>query len=166
MDRLLEIDQFFASEKTLVGDPIWKVPPDKGRADIVAPLSINGVVQGRFELRASVPIYAPIQSGVVLLLFERSCVQRLKFRSKGRHVNPGGSHVPRKLRFKSFHQGGDWVYRWENDRVWPPAFPKGVNVAELMPSAASDFEEAVSYFFLISNIVGTPATAPHEPRFF
>lgn len=168
MLSLEDIDRLIAQPKEVGGQPHWQEDPTtSGRALLVVPLLVNGIVASGVEIRGNATVRTQTQSATLLLIAEGDPVQRLSFRPKGPHVNSLRPNLPRDLRGKRLSADETRFYPWELNRRWPrQRQPRERYDAYVVEPLMTDFDVAMMFFLDRCNIVGRIPHPPHRPELF
>lgn len=168
MQSLEDIDRLLRRPKEIGGQPAWQEDPTtSGRALLVVPLLIDGILASGIEIRGNATIRTQTQSATLLLVADNDPVQRLSFRPKGEHVNSLRPTLPRDLRGKRLPIDETRFYPWELNRRWPrQRQPRERYDAYIVEPAMTDFDVAMMFFLDKCNIVGSIPPPPHRPELF
>lgn len=168
MLSLEDIDRLVAQPKEVGGQPSWQEDPTtSGRALLVVPLLLDGILASGVEIRGNATVRTQTQSATLLLIADGDPVQRLSFRPKAEHVNSLRSDLPRDLRGRRLSTDETRFYPWELNRRWPrQRQPRERYDAYVVQPPMTDFDVAMMFFLDRCNIVGSIPPPPHRPELF
>lgn len=168
MLSLDEIDRLLARPKEIGGQPNWQEDPaTSGRALLVVPLLLDGVVASGVEVRGNATVRTRRQSASLVLIADGDPVQRLTFQPKAEHVNSLRSDLPRNLRAQRLTVDETRFYPWDLNRRWPrQRQPRERLDAYVVEPAMTDFDVAMMFFLDRCNIIGSIPPPPHRPELF
>lgn len=155
---MADIDTLLSLPKTMFNAPEWV--EDGNRAILRADLVHQGNVLGGVWVSLSANIHTDPQRGDCVLIHDGKPVQRLSFMPKNAHANPRAHPAPVPLRLLTLPPDRSRIYRWRDNRAWPPPQPMAGAVLDPQPAT---FADAVTVFFSEYGISGNVPPAPWRP---
>jgi hypothetical protein len=155
---IADIDTFLSLPKTIFAAPTWV--EDGNRAVLRADLVHQGTVLGGVCVNLSANIHTVPQRGDAVLIYDGKAVQRLAFMPKNAHPNPRAHPAPVDLRLRMLPPDQSRIYRWRDNRAWPPPQQMAGVVIDSQPSG---YSEAVDVFLLACGVDGSVPAPPWRP---
>jgi hypothetical protein len=155
---VVDIDTLISLPKAIFDSPSWV--EDGNRAVLRADLVHQGSLLGGVWVNLSANIHTDPQRGDAVLIYDGKSVQRLAFMPKNAHANPRAYPAPAPLRLRTLPPDQSRVYRWRDNRTWPP--PQQLAGAVLDSQPAS-FSAAVDVFLSECGVHGTVSAPPWRP---
>jgi hypothetical protein len=157
-----DIDRLLAEPKVLAGRVVWVRDERAARAELAAPVLVDGVV-GALVFKATATLNTDPQRGSCVLIFEGRPVQRLSHRSGHVHLNPPSKSVDRALRGARLPPDLTRVHLCSLNRVWPRPEGDNLPVGQVLDPQPISLAESLANFLALSGIRGDLPAAPWEP---
>jgi hypothetical protein len=146
------IDDLLAAEKTIAGDPDWRIGPYDGEDRLVMPLRIRGVSTGSDLMISAYPYLG--NSKFRIMVCAEKCVWRIDHVFDEPHVNSFSR--PSDLDEYSFNE--PHYHAWSDNRRFctHQSLPDRLYNARIMPPDVRSFDSSLRWFCGKTNIVQPP----------
>ena len=162
-----DIYLILSSTKYPLGTPEWvSVAKNSSQVELKTDLIVdNEDIDCRLELILKTDLRSPAQRGEIVLLCDKSPLERLSYCPDHRHSNPPSKKIPKEHRGKTFKADESRHYPWDLNKFlgWPP--PDGqIRICKEIDENISSYLDAVNYFFNKTGIELYVPELEYEPR--